>query len=101
MDNINDHLKACRPDADVYTYSFTKAEVDEINEGLKKKSWTDEVRELIKEQEREEIVNDFVKAFNEFMNTSGPCGFYEECYDSPTGDCIDCFKEKWLKEQNK
>lgn len=51
MVSIDDHLKACRPDADVYTYSFTKAEVDEINEGLKKKSWTDEVRELLKENE--------------------------------------------------
>lgn len=51
MVSIDDHLKACRPDADVYTYSFTKAEVDEINEGLQKKSWTDEVRELLKENE--------------------------------------------------
>ena len=50
------------------------------------------------EEHDKQIINDFVKAFNEFMNTSRPCGFYEECYDSPTGDCIDCFKEKWLKE---
>lgn len=52
MTNINDHLKSCREDANVYTYSFTKEEVNEINEALRKKSWIEEVRGLLKEQEQ-------------------------------------------------
>lgn len=56
MDNINNNLKSCSPTNDVYTYSFTKAEVDEINAALAKKSWVEEVRTLLQEQEEREKI---------------------------------------------
>lgn len=51
MIDIDIHLKSCREDANVYTYSFTREEVKEIKEALHKNSWVNEVRELLKEGE--------------------------------------------------
>lgn len=51
MKTIDNNLKSCAPQYDVYTYSFTLDQVKQINEALKKKSWLDEVRELLKEDE--------------------------------------------------
>lgn len=47
---------------------------------------------------RAEVIDEFVKAYTKFMDEDKKCNIYEECCDSPTGYCIDCFKEKWLKE---
>lgn len=54
MNNIDSHLKSCSPKNDVYTYSFNSEEVKIINEALNKKSWVDEVRMLLQEQEEKE-----------------------------------------------
>lgn len=49
LKTIDNHLKSCAPSSDVYTFSFTAAEVNEINEALNKKSWLEEVKELLEE----------------------------------------------------
>lgn len=48
MIDLDKHLTSCSPNYDVYTFNFNKEEVEEIREGLIKKSWVDEVRELLK-----------------------------------------------------
>lgn len=49
LTNIDDHLKSCREDANVYTFSFTKEEVNTINQALLRYDLVKEIRELLKE----------------------------------------------------
>lgn len=51
MTNINDHLTACSPEYDVYTFNFTDAEVEEINSKLLRADLIEEIAELLKEDD--------------------------------------------------
>lgn len=51
ISNIDSHLKSCREDADVYTYSFTKEEVNHINRALQRYDLVQEIRQVLEEQE--------------------------------------------------
>lgn len=51
-------------------------------------------------QIRAEVINDFCKEYKNFQSDEGICNLQEDCSFSG-GWCIDCFKDKWLKEQNK
>lgn len=57
MKSIDDHLKACSPANNVYTYSFTQEEVLTINKALEKKAWIDEVKELLREGFKEYLLD--------------------------------------------
>lgn len=46
LTTIDDHLKSCSP-YDVYTYSFTKEEVDHINRALQRYDLVAEIKQLI------------------------------------------------------
>lgn len=50
MVSIDDKLKSCSPQNNVYTFSFTQEEVQIINKALEKKSWVEEVKELLEEE---------------------------------------------------
>lgn len=52
ISNIDDHLKSCSPQNDVYTYSFTKEEVDHINRALQRYDLVQEIRQVLAEQEQ-------------------------------------------------
>lgn len=51
LKSINNHLKSCSEKNNVYTYSFTLEEVEIINKALEKKSWLEEVKQLLQEAE--------------------------------------------------
>ncbi len=55
MMSIDKCLVACSPENDVYTYSFTKEQVDYINKALLPFSVVEEIRQVIKEDNRELI----------------------------------------------
>lgn len=46
---------------------------------------------------RTDAIKEFAEAYKNFMNESG-CNIHENCID---GDCIDCFKDEWLKRARK
>ena len=46
---------------------------------------------------RANTVEEFAEAYKNFMNEPG-CNIHENCID---GDCIDCFKDEWLKGARK
>ena len=48
-------------------------------------------------QIRADAIEEFAEAYKNFMNESG-CNIHENCID---GDCIDCFKDEWLKGARK
>lgn len=51
ISNIDSHLKSCSPQNDVYTYSFTKEEVDHINRALQRYDLVQEIKQVLEEQE--------------------------------------------------
>lgn len=67
------------------------------------KNYTDsEIRykEILAEHDKQiktEVINDFCKEYKNFQSDEGICDLQEDCSFSG-GWCIDCFKEKWLKE---
>lgn len=48
-------------------------------------------------QIRADEIEEFAEAYKNFMNEPG-CNIHENCID---GDCIDCFKDEWLKGARK
>lgn len=89
LTNIDDHLKSCREDANVYTFSFTREEVNTINEALNKKAWIDEVRELLKEQTMTVTIEEFynrLRRNKSAMNTANyPWDYVEVAYREMKG----------------
>lgn len=49
INNIDDHLKSCSPQNDVYTYSFTSEEVAHINRALQRYDLIAEIKQLLQE----------------------------------------------------
>lgn len=47
--DINNNLKSCAPQYDVYTYSFTFEQVEHINRSLQHYDLVQEIRELLEE----------------------------------------------------
>lgn len=47
--NIDNHLKSCAPQYDVYTYSFNLEEVKHINRALQRYDLVKEIKELLQE----------------------------------------------------
>lgn len=47
--NIDNNLKSCAPQYNVYTYSFTLEQVEHINRALQHYDLVQEIRELLKE----------------------------------------------------
>lgn len=60
---------------------------------LKASGWLDNHDKQIKS----DTIEEFAEAYKNFMNESG-CNIHENCID---GDCIDCFKDEWLKGARK
>lgn len=49
---------------------------------------------------RNAAIEEFVNEYKNFVSDEGECNLQEDCSYSG-GWCIDCFKEKWMKDSKK
>lgn len=52
MIDIESKIISCREDTNDYRLCLTREEIDEIKQALNKKSWIEEVRGLLQEQDK-------------------------------------------------
>lgn len=57
-----------------------------------------EAIESYKQDIRAEVIDEFCEGYKNFQTDENICDLQEDCSFSG-GWCIDCFKDKWLKEQ--
>ena len=58
----------------------------------------DKIYSMGEEDGRADAIEEFCKQYKNFQSDEGICDLQEDCSISG-GWCIDCFKDKWLKEQ--